>query len=124
MTANPKLLVNLTPDIRLTSDGERNYTLLERVTVDPAKGPNWSARLAADPTLDPSPREEWRQVDAYWPLNDRGLTGAIMYAINRQSVADGAQASAEGPLELAEFAAIISGHSERISDAVSYVMKV
>lgn len=48
--------VKLTEDFALTTDGTQ-FIVKERKLVDPTLAPNWKARVAADPTLSPTPRE-------------------------------------------------------------------
>lgn len=102
--------ISLTQDFRLTAD-DRNFIVKERRMVDPTLAPNWRARLAADPTLDPTPRETW--VDAgYYGLTTNGLTAAL----DSVRVKQAARSNAE---TLAEFAAELAAESERIVEALS-----
>lgn len=73
--------ITLTPDYRITSDGNQ-LIVHERHTVDPTKAPNWERRLAEDPTLDPSPRETWREL-GYYGLRTDSLLLAIDLVIIR-----------------------------------------
>ncbi|WP_178023073.1 hypothetical protein [uncultured Paenibacillus sp.] len=67
--------VKLTEDFALTTDGTQ-FIVKERKLVDPTLAPNWKARVAADPTLSPTPRETW--VDAgYYGLTPSGLVAAL-----------------------------------------------
>ncbi|WP_010494983.1 hypothetical protein [Paenibacillus elgii] len=111
MTA--KLCVPLTPDFRLTSDGERNYTVEQRVVVDPTRAPGYKP---PENGLAPEPREEWRDTGNYWPLTDRGLIAALKYVAHRTVVA--AEIT-----DLAGFIAALSEWSERVAAAVNNDMK-
>ncbi|GIQ63549.1 hypothetical protein PACILC2_21170 [Paenibacillus cisolokensis] len=66
----------ITQNYRLTAD-DRNYTLLRRHIVDPAKAPGYKPQDGAAP---PPIREEWRD-DGYYPLNARGLAAAVERAV-------------------------------------------
>ncbi len=63
--------VQLTPDYRLTSDGERNFIVEERYTVSPLVNP------PADYVY--VPRQEWRVV-GYYPISR--LESAVKYVRN------------------------------------------
>ncbi|MEC0328759.1 hypothetical protein P4H42_03860 [Paenibacillus macerans] len=101
--------ISLTQDFRLTAD-DRNFIVKERRMVDPTLAPNWKARVAKDPTLDPTPREVWE--DAGWySYTPAGLVAAL------ESVR--IKAAARGNAEtLEEFVAELAAQSKRIADAL------
>jgi len=102
--------ISLTPDFRLTTDGTQ-FIVKERRLVDPTLAPNWKARIAKDPTIDPTPREVWEDA-GYYGYTPAGLTAAL------DSVR--IKAAARGDAEtLAEFMAQLAEESERIVAALS-----
>lgn len=102
--------VQLTQDYRLTTDGTQ-FIVKERRLVDPTQAPNWKARIAKDPTLDPSPREVWEDA-GYYGYTPAGLTAAL------DSVR--IKAAARGEAEtLADFISDLAAESERIVAALS-----
>ena len=105
-----KLNVTLTPDFRLTAD-ERNFIVKERRLVDPTLAPNWRARLAADPTLSPEPREVWEDA-GYYGFTTNGLVAALNTVRIRAAVRSDAET-------LEEFMSQLSAESERIVEALS-----
>lgn len=116
-----KLNVSLTESYRLKSEGERQFIVQERITVDPTKAPGFSARLAADPTLSTEPREGWRDI-GYYGMTAAGLNTALQDVVLRQSVIDGTELS-DSSVSLGTFARIIQTHSERLRTAVEGVVK-
>jgi hypothetical protein len=73
----------ITPSYRLkTSDS--GFIVEALVTVDPTLAPNFEKRLAANPALDVSVRQEWRD-DKYYSLSVDGLSHAIRYAVLREA---------------------------------------
>ncbi|MCT2195191.1 hypothetical protein M3G15_08560 [Paenibacillus sp. p3-SID1389] len=107
---NNGINVSLTPDYRLTTDGTQ-FIVKERKLVDPTLAPNWKARKAAKPDLDPTPRETW--IDAgYYGLTTNGLAAALDSVRVKQAVRSNAET-------LAEFASELAAESERIVEALS-----
>ncbi|WP_147273826.1 hypothetical protein [Fontibacillus phaseoli] len=102
--------VQLTPDFRLTAD-DRNFIVKERRLVDPTLAPNWKARLAANPTLDPSPREVWEDA-GYYGYTPAGLTAALGTVRIKAAASGNAET-------LAEFMAQLAAETERIVAALS-----
>lgn len=113
-----KLNVSLTQSYRLSSDGERNFTIEQLVTVDPTKAPGWSAKVAADPTLSAEVRHEWRDTGNYFAMTARGLAAALEFVALRQAIVD-ATTEDGGMVTLSEFAQSIRDYSEGLRDAVS-----
>jgi hypothetical protein len=76
--------IALTADYRLTSDGERNFTLERRHIVDPTKSPwfekrNEAAIAETGTPLSTAPRVEWREAEAgNYAFNQAGLTAAFV----------------------------------------------
>ena len=101
--------IPLTQDFRLTTDGTQ-FIVKERRLVDPTQAPNWKARVAKDPTLDPSPREVWEDA-GYYGYTPAGLTAAL------DSVR--IKAAARGDAEtLADFIAELATHSNQLIGAL------
>lgn len=102
--------VKLTEDFALTTDGTQ-FIVKERKLVDPTLAPNWRARLAANPALDPTPRETW--VDAgYYGYTPAGLVAALNSVRMR--------AAGRGNAEtLAEFIAELAAQTDSIVAALS-----
>ena|SRR5690625_4487 len=98
------LNAGLTDDYRLARDS-RQFIVLERHTVDPAKAPNF------DPKTDSRElRETWREV-GYFGISTAGLSAAIEYAAMR---------SIGGKLALKELLAEI----RRLSDDIRRIIPV
>ncbi|MEW9698020.1 hypothetical protein [Paenibacillus sp. SI8] len=97
-------VINLTPDYRLTTDGDRNFILERHHTVDPAKAPGYKAQEGAAP---PPVRDEWRP-DAYYGFTAVGLAAAISTVSvrsawgNTETIADYIEAIAEERRRLTE----------------------
>ncbi|KMK75402.1 hypothetical protein [Alkalihalobacillus pseudalcaliphilus] len=62
MTKQPLII---TQRYGIKSDGARQFSVVERRTVDPTKSPKWAELIAATPDLDPSPRETWAEIGSY-----------------------------------------------------------
>lgn len=102
--------VKLTEDFVLTTDGTQ-FIVKERKIVDPTLAPNWRARIAANPALDPTPRETW--VDAgYYGYTPAGLVAAL----NSVRIKAAARGNAE---TLAEFIAELTAQTDAIVGALS-----
>lgn len=107
------LNVSTTPNYRLAVD-DVQYTLFERHTVDPTKAPGYKAE---DHEVPPAPREVWRSMAKYYPLNNGGLFAAIQYVSIREAnrnLADRADVTiadliAEYKAELARLNTLIEG---------------
>jgi hypothetical protein len=121
INATTKSIV-LTADYRLTSDGERNFTLERRVTVDPTKGPGFEKRNEAAIAetgvgLSVELREEWREADAgHYAFNAAGLTALLASVALRtawSSVGEG--------LSIGDFAADLTEEYRKLAAAVSGV---
>lgn len=90
-------MIKLTENYALRSDGALNFQLLEYRIVDPTKAPGWSRRLAANPSLDPTPRPVWHLLESFH--------GRLDTALNRVVVLESMRAMNEGgsdPTALAE----------------------
>jgi hypothetical protein len=114
-----KLTIPITPDFRLVSDGDRNYSLEQRVTIDPTKAPGYKADEHAEP---PPKREVWRGLDAHYPFNKRGLVAAIEAVIIRQADVDIRAAAV--PVNLADYVAKINAISTYIDETLAYAFSV
>jgi hypothetical protein len=104
--------VQITPDFRLTAD-ERQLIVKARKLVDPTKAPNWKARIAADPTTDPTPREVWDDDDRFFSLNSAGLAAALESIVYRS-------ASRQEHTDLAVFIAEIRSMHEALRSSVKF----
>lgn len=113
-----KLNVILTKSYRLTSDGERNFTIEQRVTVDPSKSPSYLKRLKTEPDAIPDPPyEDWRDTGNYYGMTAGGLAAALEFVAVRAAVEDFAEAY--DYCDLREFAEGLRSESERLRRAVS-----
>jgi hypothetical protein len=97
------------------------YTLYERHTVDPTKGPNWArdnAKAIAETGvgLSTETREEWRSFEKYFPMTPDGFTAMILGATVRD-VNDATEARHFTEL-LAEYRA----ENARLSAQISHAM--
>jgi hypothetical protein len=73
--------IELTPDFRLTTDGDRNFILERRHTVDPTKAPGFERRNAealeaTGAGLSTEKRDDWRE-DGYYGFTVQGLSAAL-----------------------------------------------
>ncbi|NOU98423.1 hypothetical protein [Paenibacillus planticolens] len=73
--------ITLTPDFRLTTDGDRNFILERRHTVDPTKAPGFERRNAeaieaTGAALPTEKRDDWRE-DGYYGFTAAGLSAAL-----------------------------------------------
>jgi hypothetical protein len=113
----------LTAEYRLTSDGERNFTLERRVTVDPTKAPGFARANAAaieqvGVGLSTAPREEWREADAgHFAFNVAGLT-ALLSSVALRTAWSKADNSG---LTIGDFAADLTEEYRKLTAAVSGV---
>jgi hypothetical protein len=111
--------VSLTPDYRITSDGERNFTLEERHIVDPTKSPNFArlnlAAIAETGTaLSTAKREEWRDIGNYG-FHAAGLTALLSFAALRTAWKKDSGVDA---LTVGDFAADVADEYHKLREAV------
>jgi hypothetical protein len=102
-----KLNVQLNANFRLTAD-DRNFIVLERRLVDPAKAPGYKA--PADGSAPPPIRETYGN-ERYYPLSFDGLVAAL----NHVRIKSSTLAEAE---TLAELIAQMSAETDAILAAI------